>query len=73
MRPQVSIKELDERDPHMLRWVEVMARHGGGRPTIKYGAPLFCSLRNQLLMIKDCAYAGTDLCRDPELALLKGE
>jgi len=55
----------------MKRWVELMAHHGGV-PTITYGPLFFQGLRDQLVMIEDYAYVGTNFYGDPDLALLKG-
>ena len=70
---QVAINDLIPRDPCILRWVEVMARHGGGGPIITYGLPFFRWLCNQLLMIEGYAYVGTDFWGHPNLALPEGE
>ena len=45
MRPQVAVSRLDPEDPRMLRWVYVMALHGGGGPKAIYGASFFRWLR----------------------------
>ena len=52
----------------MKIWVDLMARHGGV-PIIKYDRDFFQWLRDQLIMVEDYAYAGTDFCGDPDLAL----
>ena len=72
MRPQVIFTELRVRDPRMLRWVEIMARTGGGRAKVKFKAAFFRLLRDQVLMIEDYAYTGTDVRGDPDLPLLPG-
>ena len=64
--------ELRDRDPHMLMWVEVMAHIGGGRAKVKFEAAFFCWLRDQILMIKDYAYAGTYFRGDLDLPLPPG-
>ena len=56
----------------MLHWVEVLARHGGGGSKVKYGSAFFHWLDDQLLMIEDYVYVGTDFRRDVDLALLVG-
>ena len=65
MRPQVAVSRLDPEDPRMLKWVYVMACHGGGGSKVVYGSTFFRWLRGQLLMIKDYAYEGEDFCEDP--------
>ena len=64
--------ELKYRDPRMLRWVEFMARIGGGEAKVKFEAPFFCWLSDQILMIEDYAYVGTDIQGDPDLPLPPG-
>ena len=73
MRPRVTVSRLDPEDPRMLRWVYIMARHGGGGPKVVYRTNLFHWLRGQLLMIEGYAYEGEDFRDDPELVLLEGE
>ena len=73
MRPQVVMRKLDTEDPRMLRWVCVMACHGGGGSKVIYISIFFLWLRNQLLMIEDYAYEGENFCEDPELPLPKEE
>ena len=69
LRPQVAFTKMRARDPSMLRWVELMAHHGGRGSKFKYGAAFFRWLDDQLLMIEDYMYAGTDFRGDPYLAL----
>ena len=57
----------------MLKWIKVMALYGGSGPRIKYGAPFFHWLRDQLLMVNDYAYTGTGFPGDSDLALPEGE
>jgi hypothetical protein len=58
-------------DPHMRRWVDLMACHGGV-PTVTYGPTFFQWLRDQIIMIEDYTYVGADFCGDPNLALPEG-
>ena len=46
-----------------------MARTGADRGKVKSSNPLFRWLRDQLLMVEDYAYAGTDFSGDPNLLL----
>jgi hypothetical protein len=55
----------------MKRWVDLMAHHGGV-PIVKYDEAFFQSLRDQLIMVEDYAYTGTDFCGDLDLALPEG-
>ena len=45
MRPQVNMSRLENKDPRILRWVYVMACHGGGGPKVVYGSAFFRWLR----------------------------
>ena len=49
-----------------------MARTGGGRVKVKYDAGFFYWLDDQILMIEDYAYVGTDFRGDPDLPLPPG-
>ena len=73
MRPQVVMRKLYIEDPRMLRWIYVMAHHGGRGSKVVYESLFFHWLRNQLLMIEDYAYEGAELCEDPDLPLPEGE
>ena len=64
--------ELRDRDPCMLRWVEIMAHTGGGRAKVKFEAAFSPWLRDQILVIEDYAYGGTDSKGDPDLPLPPG-
>ena len=46
-----------------------MARTGAGRGKVKFGDPFFRWLRDQLLMVEEHAYVGTDFSGDPDLPL----
>jgi hypothetical protein len=59
------------REPRMLRWCQLMARHVAG-PIVKYDDHFFDWLRNQVVMVEDYAYAGLDFRGDPDLALPEG-
>ena len=45
--------ELRATDPHMLRWVELMAHTGGGRVKVNYDVVFFHWLNDPILMIED--------------------
>ena len=49
-----------------------MARIGARRGKVNFGDPFFRWLRDQILMVEDCAYAVTDFSRDPDLPLRPG-
>ena len=56
----------------MLRWVQVVARTGAGRGRVKFDDPFFRWLQDQMLMVKDYPYAGTDFTGDLDLPLPPG-
>ena len=56
----------------MLRWVEIMAYTGGGGAKVKFEAPFFCLLNDQILVIEDYAYEDTDFRGDRDLPLPPG-
>ena len=72
MRSQVIFTELREREPPMLRWVDIMDCTGGGRAKVKFKVSFFHWFHDQILMIEDCAYAGTDFRDNPDLPLPPG-
>ena len=55
----------------MLRWVQIMARTGADRGRVKFDE-VFRWLWDQMLMVEDYAYAGTDFTGDPDLPLPLG-
>ena len=46
-----------------------MARTRACRGKVKFGDPFFQWLRDQLLMVEDYVYTGTDFSGDPDLLL----
>jgi hypothetical protein len=58
-------------EPHMKRWVDMIALHGGG-PIISYDRKFFKWVKTQLIMIEDYTYAGVDFQEDPDLVLPEG-
>ena len=49
-----------------------MAHTGAGRGKVMFGDPFFQWLRDQILMVEDYAYVGTDFNGDPDLLLPPG-
>ena len=49
-----------------------MAHIGAGRGRANFDDPFFRWLRDQMLMVEDYAYAGTDFTSDPDLPLPPG-
>ena len=72
MRPQVTFQNTRAWDFHMLSWVQVMAHTGVSRGRVKFNDPFFRWLQDQMLMVKDYSYAGTDFTGDPDLPLPPG-
>jgi hypothetical protein len=68
LRLQAEWQLSGPRDPRMLRWCWLMARHVVG-PIIKYDDVFFDWLQNQMLMVDDYTYAGLDFRGDPDLSL----
>ena len=56
----------------MLRWVYVMDHTGVGRGRVKFGDTFFRWLQDQILMVEDYTYVGTDFTKDPDLPLPLG-
>ena len=46
-----------------------MAHTGVGRGRVKFGDPFFIWLQDQMLMVEDYAYVGTNFTGDPDLPL----
>ena len=72
MRPQMVFTEMRARDPRMLRWVQIMACTRAYRGEVKFSDPFFRWLRDQILIMEDYAYAGTNFNEDPDLPLPPG-
>ena len=51
-------------EPRMLRWVQIMARIGVGIGKVNFGDPFFRWLQDQILMVEDYAYIGTEFTGD---------
>jgi len=52
----------------MRRWVDIMARHGGGN-VYTFPPAFFSWIRSQMEMVDNYAYAGTDFRNDPDMVL----
>jgi hypothetical protein len=68
LRLQVEWNLPAPRDPRMLRWCQLMARHVA-RSIIKYDDTFFDWIQPQMLMVDDYAYAMLDFQGDPDLVL----
>ena len=72
LQPQlIEVEAPGRREPRMRRWVDIMARHGGGH-VFTYPATFFQWLERKVIYIDDYAYAGTDLQNDPDMILPPG-
>ena len=60
MRPRVNFRSLRAWDPHMLRWVQIMAHTRAGRGRVKLGDTFFRWFWDQMLMVEEYAYVGID-------------
>lgn len=68
--PQVSMDMECPRDPRMLQWVTLMARHGSGDGLyVRYALAFLRWLDHQIIMIEDYPYAGTYYIDDPYIPL----
>ena len=57
----------------MLRWISLMARHGGdGGPMVWYTPQFFIWLRSHTFMIEDFPYAGVNFRGDLDTSLPRG-
>ena len=58
----------------MVRWVELMARHGiEGFEIVRFPPSYFRWLEGQIFVIEDFPYAEIDFCGEREMALPAGE
>ena len=71
LRLQVEWGIPAPQDPHMKKWLKLMACPSGV-PIVKYDDVLFQWMRNQLIMVEDYAYTRTNFCEDPNLSLPEG-
>ena len=62
------------RDPRIMRWVAVMARHPKeGTEVVQFPPEYFRWLGNQIFVIQDFPYARMDYHGDPDMGLPPGE
>ena len=62
------------REPKLMRWVTVMARHPEeGSEVVRFPPDYFHWLENQVFEIQDFPYAGMDYHGDLDMALPPGE
>jgi len=70
---QIPVDPGRAREPRMIRWVALMARHAEGVEIIRFSPSYFRWLNNQLFVIEDFPYAGMDFRGDREMTLPPGE
>lgn len=56
----------------MMRWVALMAHHGGDGPVVRYTAKFFDWLGQHIVLIEDFSYVGMDYRGDLDIPLLDG-
>ena len=63
---QLTVDILGPREPKLIRWVAVMARHPDeGAAVVRFSDSYFHWLEDQLFVIQDFLYAGMDFRGDP--------
>ena len=71
---QLTVDDLGPREPKLVRWVAVMARHPDeGATVVRFSDSYFDWLEGQLFVIQDFPYAGMDFRGDPDMVLPQGE
>ena len=75
LAPQNILVDADQpREPRMVRWVALMARHGiEGVEIARFPPSYFRWLERQIFVIEDFPYAGIDFYDDREMTLPTGE
>lgn len=69
----IPVDRGEPRDPRMVCWVALMARHGGDDSLVVWFTPAyFMWLQNQVFPIEDFPYAGIHFIGDLELSLPPG-
>ena len=71
---QLTVDILGPREPKLIRWVAVMARHPDeGAAVVGFSDSYFDWLEGQLFVIQDFPYAGMDFRGYPDMVLPQGE
>ena len=71
---QLTVEVGPPREPKLMRWVAVMARHPDeGTEVVRFRPKYFHWLENQVFSIQDFPYAGVDFHGDPDMILPPGE
>jgi len=70
----LTVDVLGPREPKLIRWVAVMARHPDeGAAVVRFSDSYFHWLEDQVFSIQDFPYAGVDFRGDPDMVLPQGE
>ena len=71
---QLTVDILGPREPKLVRWVAVMARHPDeGAAVVRFSDSYFHWLEDQVFSIQDFPYAEVDFRGDPDMVLPQGE
>ena len=71
---QFTVEILGPREPKLIRWVTVMARHPDeAAAVVRFLDSYFHWLEDQVFSIQDFSYAGVDFRGDPDMVLPQGE
>jgi hypothetical protein len=71
---QLTVGVGAPREPRLMRWVAVMARHPDeGEKVVRFPEIFFDWLEHQVFSIQDFPYAGMDFRGDPDMVLPQGE
>jgi len=70
----LTVDILGPREPKLIRWVMVMARHPDeGAAVVRFTDSYFHWLEDQVFAIQDFPYTGMDFRGDPDMVLPQGE
>ena len=71
---QLTVDILGPREPKLIRWVAVMARHPDeGAAVVRFSDSYFDWLEGQRFVIQYFPYAGMDFRGSPDMVLPQGE
>jgi hypothetical protein len=71
--PQILLVPTSWREPRLMRWVHVLARHGGGEGGHYFTTIVARVWRKMSQVILQFPYAGMDYRQDPDMVLPPGE
>jgi hypothetical protein len=73
LRPRVLLEAPGVREPRLMRWCQILIRHGGGEGGHYFSAEAAQIWRQMPQVILQFPYAGVDFRRDPDMVLPPGE